>query len=353
MGWLFLVFMGATLLGSLAVFAWRSGSLKSRERLDSILSRESAFLTQNVLFLSVAMVTLWGTIYPVISEATQGLTITVGRPFFDRVNGPLLLVLVFLMGVGPLLPWRRASARNVLYALWYPLGSAAIGVVLLVVIGVSQPVALMALAVIIMGIGGIVHEWVRGTRSRIRNGESYPVAFTRLLAANRPRYGGYIVHLSIAMLAVGAIGSSFYDMQRDIPMSPGDTRSLGGYSFTYLGVSERSFSDRDEGMARFAVTSGDRDLGIMSTTRTFYRDFRIAATRAAIRSTPLEDFYIVPSEFGEDGQTVFRVYVNPLVWWMWASGPLLALGTLLAVSPRRRLAPAPVTGPDGMGLARV
>ncbi len=100
------------------------------------------------------------------------------------------------------------------------------------------------------------------------------------------------------------------------------------------------------------MSKGDRDLGIMSTTRTFYRDFRIAATRAAIRSTPLEDFYIVPSEFGEDGQTVFRIYVNPLVWWMWASGPLLALGTLLAVSPRRRLAPAPVTVPDGMGLAR-
>jgi cytochrome c-type biogenesis protein CcmF len=353
MGWLFLVFMGATLLGSLAVFAWRSGSLKSRERLDSILSRESAFLTQNVLFLAVAMVTLWGTIYPVISEATQGLTITVGRPFFDRVNGPLLLILVFLMGVGPLLPWRRASASNVLHALRYPLGSAAIGVVLLLVIGVRQPVALMALAVIIMGIGGIVHEWVRGTLSRNRKGESYPVAFGRLLAANRPRYGGYIVHLSIAMLAVGAIGSSFYDLQRDIPMSPGDTRELGGYSFTYLGVSERAFSDRDEGTASFSVSKGDRDLGILSATRTFYREFRIAATRAAIRSTPLEDFYIVPSEFGEGGQTVFRVYVNPLVWWMWASGPLLALGTLLAVSPRRRLAPAPVTLPDGMGLARV
>ena len=353
MGWLFLAFMGVTLLGSLAVFAWRSGSLKSRERLDSILSRESAFLTQNVLFLAVAMVTLWGTIYPVISEATQGLTITVGRPFFDRINGPLLLILVFLMGVGPLLPWRRASATNVLHALRYPLGSAAIGVALLLVIGVRQPVALMALAVIIMGTGGIVHEWVRGTISRRRKGESYPVAFGRLLAANRPRYGGYIVHLSIAMLAVGLIGSSFYDLQRDIPMRPGDTRSLGDYSFTYLGVSERSFSDRDEGTASFAVTSGDRDLGIMSTTRTFYRDFRIAATRAAIRSTPLEDFYIVPSEFGEDGQTVFRFYVNPLVWWMWASGPLLALGTLLAVSPRRRLAPAPVTVHDGMGLARV
>ena len=291
MGWVFLVFMGTTLLGSLIVFAWRSGNLMSRERLDSILSRESAFLTQNVLFLAVALVTLWGTIYPVISEATQGLTITVGRPFFDRVNGPLLLALVFLMGVGPLLPWRRASARNVLYALRYPLGAAAVAVVILIAIGLRQPVAIVALAVIVMGGAGILHEWVRGTRSRTRKGEAYPIAFGRLLAANRPRYGGYIVHLAISMLAIGAIGSSFYSLQRDFPMSPGDTRSLGDYSFTYLGISERSFSDRDEGTARFMVRSGDRDLGIMSTTRTFYRDFRIVATRAAIRSTPMEDFY--------------------------------------------------------------
>ena len=126
MGWIFLVFMGATLLGSLAAFAWRLDTLKSRERLDSMLSRESAFLTQNVLFLVVAFVTLWGTTYPVIAEASQGETLTVGEPYFNRVNGPVLLMIVFLMGVGPLLPWRRASVRLVLRALRYPLGMAVL-----------------------------------------------------------------------------------------------------------------------------------------------------------------------------------------------------------------------------------
>jgi cytochrome c-type biogenesis protein CcmF len=352
MGWLFLGFMALTLLGSLAAFGWRLDTLKSRGRLESMLSRESAFLTQNVLFLTVALVTLWGTIYPVISKASQDVTITVGAPFFNRVNGPLLLVIVLLMGVGPLLPWRRASARNVLRTLRYPLGVAALVVVALAVAGVREPVALLALAVIAIAVTGIAHEWARGSRSRHRRGESYPVAFGRLMAANRPRYGGYVVHLAISMLAVGAIGSSFYGVQRDFSMEPGQSASLGGYSFTYLGLQEVVLRDREEVTARFDVTAGGRDLGTMTAMRTFYRDFNMAATRAAIRSTPLEDFYIVASEFGADGRTVFRVYVNPLVWWMWAAAPLFILGTLLAVSPRRRPVPAPLPVPRRARLAK-
>jgi cytochrome c-type biogenesis protein CcmF len=340
MGWLFLFFMGFTLLGSLAAFLWRLDTLKSRGRLDSFLSRESAFLTQNVLFLVVAFVTLWGTIYPVISQATQGVTITVGEPFFNIVNGPILLAIVFLMGVGPLLPWRRANLRTVLRALRYPLGAAAIAAIVMAVVGIRAPVALLALSICVMVVTGIVHEWARGTRSRHRKGESYPAAFGRLLAANRPRYGGYVVHLSIIMLTVGAVGSSFYDIQRDFSLAPGQTASLGGYSFRYIDFQQTVHADRDEVTARFDVYDGGRYLGVMRAHRSFYPDFKIAATRAAIRSTPLEDFYIVPSEFGEDGRAVFRVYVNPLVWWMWASGPLLLLGTVLALSPRRR--PAPV-----------
>ena len=352
MGWLFLVFMGATLLGSLAAFAWRLDTLKSREKLDSMLSRESAFLTQNVLFLVVAFVTLWGTTYPVIAEASQGETLTVGEPYFNRVNGPVLLAIIFLMGVGPLLPWRRASTKNVLKALRYPLGMAVIVTVALASLGVREPVALLALAVCAMAITGILVEWLRGTRSRHRKGESYPVAFGRLLGGNRPRYGGYVVHLAISMLAVGAVGSSFYDVQRDFSLSPGDTASLGGYSFRYLDSSKAVYPDRDEVVAGFAVYDRGRYLGEMKARRAFYHDFRMAATRAAIRSTPLEDFYIVPSEFSDDGTAVFRVYVNPLVWWMWAAGPLFLLGTVLAISPRRQPVPAVVRVPRPARLVR-
>ncbi len=354
MGWVFLGFMAFTLMAALAAFMWRIDTLKSRERLDSMLSRESAFLTQNVLFLAVAFITLWGTIYPVFSEAASDEVITVGKPFFDRVNGPILLALVFLMGVGPLLPWRRANMRNVLTILRVPLAGAAIVTIGLIILGLREPVPLLAAAVCVVSFVAIGHEWLRGTRVRHRRGESYPLALARLLGANRPRYGGYIVHLGIAMLAIGAIGSSFYSIQRDFNMSLGDTRSLGGYEFTYVDFGSRPLSDRIEMAARFDVSRQGRDIGGLYARRTFYLSHEVAATRAAIRSTPVEDFYIVPSEFGENGTAVFRVYVNPLVWWMWVAGPLFVLGAVLALSPRRRPpVPATLPLPKGVRLAGV
>ena len=345
MGWLFLLFMSFTLVASIAIFLWRMDTLKSRENLDSMLSRESAFLAQNVLFLTVAFVTLWGTIFPIFSEAAQGETVTVGQPFFNRVNGPILLSLILLMGIGPLLPWRRATARNLVRALKYPVAVAIATGVILVVVGVRQAPAVVAFSVCALVVSGIVHEWFRGTRSRHRKGEAYPVAFARLLAGNRPRYGGYVVHLAIMMLAVGAIASSFYSVQRDIAMRPGDTASLGDYTFRYLGVSHSTFSDREEDVAQFDVFRGESYLGIMRPFQAIYPEFRMSATRGAIRSTPIEDFYIVPSEFSDDGEAVFRVLINPMVWWMWASGPLLFLGFVLALWPQRQLAPATIRVP--------
>ena len=345
MGWLFLIFMGLTLLGSLAAFAWRMDTLKSREKLESMLSRESFFLMQNVLFLAVAFVTLWGTVYPVIADAAQDVTITVGEPYFNRMNGPLLLVIVVVMGIGPLLPWRRANVRSLVRVLKYPVGVAVAVAAVLAIAGVRQPVAVLALSVCAIVATGIVHEWVRGTLSRHRKGESYPLAFGRLIASNRPRYGGYVVHIGIILLATGAIASSFYSVQRDFMLAPGDTASLGGYTFKYVGFESTPLADREEVTAEFDVHAGGRRLGPMFPRRTFYPDFKMGATRAAIRSTPIEDFYIVPSEFGEDGRAVFRVYLNPMVWWMWAAGPILLLGTLLAISPRRQPAPAPVRLP--------
>ncbi len=351
MGWLFLAFMAATLFGSIAVFIWRSDTLRSRGRLESILSRESAFLAQNVAFLVVAFVTLWGTVFPIFSEAANDVTITVGQPFFNKINGPLLLFIVFLMGVGPLLPWRRATVANLFRALRYPLGVAGVAGAVLLATGIRQPAALVGLMVCAMVVTGIIHEWARGTRSRHRRGESYPMAFARLLSANRPRYGGYIVHIAIIMLTVGAIASSFYSVQRDFAMGPGETRTLGEYTFTYIGTEHTVYPDREEDVALFQVASGDSSLGIMRPFRATYPSFRISATRGAIRSTPIEDFYIVPSEFGDDGQAVFRVLINPMVWWMWASGPILVLGMLVALSPQRQPSPVSLRIPAGTRAA--
>ena len=351
MGWLFLLFMATTLIASIGIFVWKSDTLRSRGRLESILSRESVFLAQNILFLTVAFVTLWGTIFPIFSEAASDTVVTVGQPFFNRVNGPILLGIIMLMGVGPLLPWRRATASHALRRLRWPLLVALVLGIALAVIGIRRPVALVAFMTCGMVVAGIVLEWARGTMSRHRGGEAFPVAFGRLLAANRPRYGGYIAHLAIIMLAAGITASSFYSVQRDFAMSPGDTRSLGEYSFTFIGTEHLSFPDREVDYAQFEVYSGDRYLGIMEPVRAEYPSFRIASTQGAIHSTPMEDFYIVPSEFTGDGQAVFRVLINPMVWWMWASGPILALGTLFALSPRRRPSTARATVPQSAQTA--
>ena len=352
MGWLFLAFMVGTLLVSIAVFMWRYDSLRSRAQLESFVSRESAFLGQNILFLVVAFVTLWGTIFPVFSEAADDTVITIGRPFFDRVNGPILLLIVVLMGIGPLLPWRRSTTASLIRALRVPVIAALLTLIALLIVGIRQPVALVAFGSVSLAVGGILAEWFRGTRSRHRRGESYHTAFFNLLSGNRPRYGGYIVHLGIAMLAIGAIASSFFSVQRDIAMKPGDVASFGDYTFRYVGAIHTIHPDRAESIAAFDVWKGQQLTGRMEAFRAFYPTFRIASTKGAIRSTPIEDFYIVPSEFGADDQAVFRVLINPMVWWMWASGPVMVLGILVGLWPARQPAPAVVRVHGGAQAAR-
>ena len=336
MGWIFLAVMAATLFISLSIFIFRYDTLRSRSGLDSMISRESAFLAQNVLFLLIAFITLWGTIFPIFSEAVDDTTMTIGQPFFNKVNGPLMILLVLLMGIGPVLPWRKAGWTSVNKMLRAPF-VVACGVLLLSLIsGINQYWVLISFVVCSVPVTTVVQELVRGTRSRHSHGENWGLSFLSLLGANRPRYGGYIVHLSIVMLAIGITASSFYDVQKDVVMKPGDSEVLGKYTFTYIEVSEKSFPDRTEETAKFEVWSGDKYIGYMYPYRAVYPEFQLAATRGAIHSTIIEDFYLVPSEFMEDGQAVFRVLINPLVLWMWVSGPVLVLGTLVSISPNSR-----------------
>ncbi len=334
-GWLFLAFLGLGLLFSFGVFALRYKTIRSQSSLESMLSREAAFLANNLLFLAIAFVTLWGVVFPLISQVFRGTTVTVGAPFYNQVNGPLLLVLIFLMGIGPLLPWRNASLGSLRRAIQTP-GLTAIAVLgILLALGVVNPFALIAYGLCAFVAGGIVHEWARGTRARHRRGENYAVAFGRLLAANRPRYGGYIVHLSIVALALGITGSSFYGVQRDVILAPGQQVEVEGYTVEYVGTRVRALSDRTEFLNDLTVTRGGGEPKPMLAWRAFYPDQRMSATRAAIHSTPIEDLYIVSSESLEDGRVAFRILVNPLVWWMWVAGGILVLGTVVALWPQR------------------
>ena len=350
LGWVFLAFMGATMLLSFGVFFWRYNNLKSAQTLESALSRESAFLVNNLLFLGVAFVTLWGVVYPLISEIFQGDTITVGQPYYNQVNGPLFLILILLMGVAPFLPWRHASWTSLRRALLMPAAAALATAALLLLLGVHKPWAVASFAVCALVVAGILREWVRGALARHRLGESYPVAFARLIAGNRPRYGGYVAHLAVVLLALGVTGSSFYGIQKDVALSPGESADVGAYTLTYVGASAVDKADRIEATAEVQVFRGDDFLGSYHPRRDFYPSFNLASTQAAIRSTPVEDLYIIPGELLEDGRAIFRVFVNPLVMWMWVAGPLLLLGVMVALWPQREAAAMYAPRPAG-GIA--
>ena len=227
MGWIFLAVMAVTLFISLSIFIYRYDTLRSRSGFDSMISRESAFLAQNVLFLLIAFVTLWGTIFPIFSEAVDDTTMTIGQPFFNKVNGPLMILLVLLMGIGPVLPWRIAGWGSINKMLRVPLIVAFVVLLSSLISGINQYWVLIAFSVCSVSVTTVLQEMIRGTKARHAHGEKWAFAFFSLLGANRPRYGGYIVHLSIVVLAIGITASSFYDIQKDVVMKPGDSEVLG------------------------------------------------------------------------------------------------------------------------------
>ncbi|MBI4202989.1 MAG: heme lyase CcmF/NrfE family subunit [Chloroflexi bacterium] len=343
LGWVFLVFLGASLVFSFGVFLWRFNALRGIVSLESSLSREAAFLLNNLLFLGVTFVTLWGVVFPLVSQVFQGVTVTVAAPFYNQINGPLFLALLLLMGVGPLLPWRRSSWATVGRALRAPAIGAIVAMALLALLGIGNPLALVSFGLCALVTVSVSQEWVRGVMARRHRGENYLLAFGRLIAANRPRYGGYVVHLAIVLLAVGVTGTTFFGATRDVNLAPGDEVSVGGYTVCYLGERTRDFADRREFFNDLLVTLPNGREMYMTAWRAFYPDQRIAATHAAIRSTPLEDLYVVSSESLEDGRVVFRILVNPLVWWMWVAGVVFILGTLIALWPQRGFALAPAS----------
>jgi cytochrome c-type biogenesis protein CcmF len=347
LGWVFLTFLGVTVIASFGLFFYRLAALRSARSLESTLSREAAFLVNNLLLLGIAFVTLWGVVFPIITELVLGRTITVGEPFFNQVNGPLMLALIFLMAVGPLLPWRTSNWLSVRRALALPLAVTLVTMAAIAVAGIHNPIVLGALGVNALVVVSIFQEWVRGTIARHRvTGAIYPVAFGQLMVSNRPRYGGYLVHIAIVMLAFGVIGSSYYSLERDIILSIDERTTIGDYEVEFAGVETTTFADRTERVATMRIYRDGDFLGTTGAWHGVYPQFNMLSTRAGIRSTPVEDLYIIFSELQPDGRTAaFRLLVNPLVWWMWLAGPFVVLGTVVALWPARQRAVALVESP--------
>jgi cytochrome c-type biogenesis protein CcmF len=338
---------------SVGMLLWRLPMLKSENELDSMLSRESAFMLNNLVLVGIAFAVFWGTIFPVISEAVRGIKITVGPPFFNKVNAPLGLVLLFLTGVGPVIAWRRASAKNLRRSFLVPTGLGLVGGVILFVIGYRHYYAVVSFSLCIFVVATIVAEFYRGIRARqAMVGENPLTALTHLISKNRRRYGGYIIHIGIVMMFLAITGTSAFKEEKQITLKPGESFQMGGYTLRYDGVTSSETPHVAYLRASVAVLDGGRQIDTMLPEKRFYKKPEQPTTEVAIRSTLGADLYLVLGSYDEPTKmATIQAYVNPLISFLWWGGIVLALGTGVTIWPTRVRAPAPAYAPGAREVA--
>ncbi|MCP9487451.1 MAG: heme lyase CcmF/NrfE family subunit [Gaiellaceae bacterium MAG52_C11] len=342
----FLGFICLVVLGSLALVFARLPLLRARTKLESLVSREATFLYNNLLLVALTLTILWGVAYPILTEAVRGEAVTLGRPYYDFFLRIFGLPLLLLMGIGPLVAWRRASVRSLLLTFAWPLGAAVgVGLILLALGAGSSIPGLIAYSFSAFVLGTIALEFVRGTRARRSlAGGSWPRAFSDLVARNRRRYGGYVVHAAIVLLAIGVAGSSAYDTVSEGRLARGQTLAAGDYRLTYRALEERPAANATEVRAVLDVRRGADELGSVEAGKNAYTAERQVSNEVGIRSDLVtgEDLFVIAEQVNPDGSVYFRVFVKPLVNLIWLAGLVFLLGSLIALWPdareQRRLA---------------
>ncbi len=336
-GGYFLAFLVIIIIFSTGLFVFRLPRLRPEQEFDSVVSREGAFLLNNLLLVGIAFAILWGTIFPLISAAFAHQTMTVGPPFYDSVNGPLFAVLILAMGIGPLLAWRRTSTR----ALWRNLGvpalAAAVCAAILPLAGIRTIWPNIGFAACSFTAGAIIYELWRGVRVRHSHGETYPIAFLMLIKRYRQRYGGYIVHLGLVILAVGVIGSYFFQVQQDAVLKPGQEMSVAGYQFTYFGNYEETGPGTDTVKSIVQIWHDGQFEGYIYPGRVFYENFaNQPVSLIPITTFGLTDVYVFLADWQGASQATIRVFINPLVPLIWDGGLVMLIGGIICWWPEER-----------------
>jgi cytochrome c-type biogenesis protein CcmF len=379
----FLGLIAVLMIGCVALVASRRVELRPEARLDSLLSRESMFVLNNLVLVGLCFVIFWGTFFPLISEAATGQKASVGPPWFDRYTVPLAIALILLSGLGPVIAWRRATAANTRRSLRAPLAvAAATGVALALARGVAtRPLALAMFCAGTFAAAVVVQEFWRGTRARrATTGDALPTALVALVRRNRRRYGGYLVHLGMAVIFVGVAASSAFQRVHDVRLSPGQTVRVDGYDVRYVRATSALSNEKVTLGALLDVRKDGRHVATLAPTRGYYasldpslgpvgRYFGGEATsevglRAGLRrdiwTAVQPDIGAMQSMIngldkrfplaggGSEGLLLaavaqryeiapppasFRVIVSPLVEWIWLGGAIAAFGGLIALAP--------------------
>ncbi|MGI8438827.1 MAG: heme lyase CcmF/NrfE family subunit [Thermoleophilaceae bacterium] len=386
----FLIFIGVVLAASVALILSRLGDLRTEARLDSMLSREAFFLLNNLVLVGICFVIFWGTFFPLISEAVTGTRASVGPPWFNRYSTPLVLILVLLSGVGPVIAWRRVTASSLRRAFLVPgvVTGVTLAALLVLTSAAESTASLIMFCLVAFVIAVVGQEFARGTAARrTMTGEGWVTALGGLVARNRRRYGGYIVHVGIALLIVGVAGSSAFPEQRDVRLSPGQSMELDGYRLTYREATARILDDRSGTGAPITLgavidVEKDGERFTLSPSRNYFGSNAASAERpvagffegeatsevdlrwglshdlwSAVRpdlsvldeAVRDADRRFAGPEFRDaQGLVVaalaeryrrqappaqFRTLVSPLVAWIWIGGGVVLLGALTALWP--------------------
>jgi cytochrome c-type biogenesis protein CcmF len=338
-GMLFLSFLAFVLLASFGLLVYRADQLRGQPELDSMVSRESAFLLNNVVLVSALFTIFLGTIFPLLSEAIAGVQVSVGAPYFNSVTAPLFVLLVFLMGVGPMIAWRKASWDNLKRNFLWPAVASLVAALILFFWRIRDFLPLLGFTLSAFVLFTILFDTALALRARKRiAGEGIATGLLTLARRNQRRYGGLIVHLGVVLIVLGIAGSMSYSVEREATLQIGEALSVGQYRIQFEGLrgSQQPTHFRVEGS--FRVSNQGHEVGVLSPALKFFPAQQSPVGRAVFRSTFAEDLYLILSGFSElqQNRATLKVLLRPLLSWIWLGGVVMALGTIVAVWPVRR-----------------
>jgi cytochrome c-type biogenesis protein CcmF len=340
-----LIFLAVMMSIGFGTLIFRSNRLRSQVELDSIVSKESAYLFNNLFFIVAAATVFLGTLYPLLVETLQMKKVTVGPPYYNAVFMPVAMGIVLLMGIGPYIPWRKASADNLRKTFLIPTIAAAAGGLGSFAFGIRNPYALSGLIVVCFALAAILQDFgkIAAITGR-RDGTHALIGAYRAFVNNQRRYAGIVTHIGVLVMIVGIIASTIYQTERVLVMQPGGETTLGNYTFRFIGVQEVQGPNWVAQEGVFNVFEGERFLVQMRPQKRLYPVSQTPTTEAAIHTENMGHLFMTMPEVGPDGATV-RLLVNPIVLWVWFGGAIMGLGVLLNVfRPRHKevLAARPV-----------
>jgi cytochrome c-type biogenesis protein CcmF len=336
----FLGFICLITAGSLALVFARLPLLRTKTRLESLVSREATFLYNNLLLVALALTILWGVVYPILSQAVTGQAATVSKPYYNFFLHTFGLPLLLLMGIGPLVAWRRASLRALGRTFLWPLGVALVaGIALLAAGAGSSRIGVIAYTFSVFVLASIVLEFARGTAARkALGGVGWGAAFSSLIARNRRRYGGYVVHASVVLLAIGITGASAYQTVREARLKPGQSMTVAGDRLVFRGFQTRTESNHRAIRGLVDVYRGDKYLGRYTPGKNQYFAEDQVSNEVAIRHDLLTggDLFLIADQVNSNGSIDLKALQKPLVNLLWLAGFVFVGGSLIALWPDAR-----------------